>query len=43
MGRLPLARERQARSRNEEFRRFSWADVFEDQAYMLRELTALLT
>jgi very-short-patch-repair endonuclease len=36
-------RERRARARGDEFRRFTWADVFEDPAFMLTELRALLT
>jgi len=35
-------REREARGRGDEFRRFTWADVFEDPAYMLGELRELL-
>ncbi len=35
-------REREAYARGDEFRRFSWGDVFEQPAPMLRELTALL-
>jgi hypothetical protein len=35
-------RERDARSRGDEFRRFTWADVFEDSRYMLKELRTLL-
>jgi hypothetical protein len=35
-------RERQARRREDEFRRFTYADVFEDPAYMLAELRRLL-
>lgn len=35
-------REREARNRGDEFRRFTWADVFEDPRYMLRELSGLL-
>lgn len=35
-------REREARGRDEEFRRFTYHDVFVDQSYMLRELTKLL-
>lgn len=37
-----LHREREARKRGDEFRRFSYADVFEDSAYMLAELRELL-
>ena len=36
-------REREARGREDEFRRFTYADVFEDPSYMLRELRKLLT
>jgi hypothetical protein len=36
-------RERKARRRGDEFRRFSWADVFEDQRYMRAELRELLS
>lgn len=35
-------REREARGRGDEFRRFTYADVFEDQSYMLAELRELL-
>jgi very-short-patch-repair endonuclease len=35
-------REREARSRGDEFRRYTWADVTEDTALMLAELRALL-
>lgn len=35
-------REREARDRDDEFRRFTWADVFETPAHMRRELTKLL-
>ena len=35
-------REREARDRGDEFRRFTWADVYETPAYMLRELRKLL-
>jgi hypothetical protein len=35
-------REREARSRGEEFRRYSWTDVFEDPGWMLSELAVLL-
>jgi len=35
-------REREARKRGDEFRRYTYADVFEDAAYMLTELRALL-
>jgi hypothetical protein len=36
-------REREARARDDEFRRYSYADVFEDSAFMLAELRDLLT
>jgi very-short-patch-repair endonuclease len=35
-------REREARARGDEFRRFTYADVFEDPRYMLTELRVLL-
>jgi hypothetical protein len=35
-------REREARARGDEFRRYTYADVFEDSAFMLAELRALL-
>lgn len=35
-------RERQARARGDEFRRYTWADVHEDRRLMLRELHGLL-
>jgi hypothetical protein len=35
-------REREARSRGDEFRRYAWRDVFEDSELMLAELRALL-
>jgi very-short-patch-repair endonuclease len=35
-------REREARSRGDEFRRFTWADIGEDSSYMLTELGRLL-
>jgi putative AbiEi antitoxin of type IV toxin-antitoxin system len=35
-------REREARMRGDEFRRYSWADVFEAPAFMLTELRRLL-
>jgi hypothetical protein len=35
-------REREARLRGDEFRRFTWRDVMEDPRYMMRELTRLL-
>jgi very-short-patch-repair endonuclease len=34
-------REREARMRGDEFRRYTWRDVFEDPAFMLRELAEL--
>jgi hypothetical protein len=37
-----LLREREARSRGDEFRRYAWRDVFEDPAWMLEELRDLL-
>ena len=36
-------REREARGRGDEFRRFTWTDVFENAAYMLHELRQLLS
>ena len=36
-------REREARSRGDEFRRYTWFDVVEDPEPMLRDLQALLT
>ncbi len=36
-------REREARDRDDEFRRFTWADVFEKPDHMLRQLTKLLS
>jgi len=36
-------REREARDRDDEFRRFTWADVFERPDHMLRQLTKLLS
>jgi very-short-patch-repair endonuclease len=36
-------REREARARGDEFRRYTWGDVVEDQRYMLRELRTLLS
>lgn len=36
-------RERKARLRGDEFRRFAWADVFEDRRYMRAELRKLLS
>jgi very-short-patch-repair endonuclease len=36
-------REREARARGDEFRRLTYADVFEDPRYMLRELRDLLS
>jgi hypothetical protein len=35
-------REREARARGDEFRRYTYGDVFEDPTYMLRELRELL-
>jgi len=35
-------REREARDRGDEFRKFTWTDVFENPGYMLRELRKLL-
>jgi hypothetical protein len=35
-------REREARKREDEFRRYTWADVFEDPTEMLAELQELL-
>jgi very-short-patch-repair endonuclease len=35
-------REREARARGDEFRRYTYADVFEDPSFMLRELRTLL-
>ncbi|MBA3300625.1 MAG: hypothetical protein H0T15_02045, partial [Thermoleophilaceae bacterium] len=39
---LDRQRERDARARGDEFRRFTWGDVFEDQRHMRREMLALL-
>jgi very-short-patch-repair endonuclease len=36
-------REREARARGDEFRRYTWGDVFEDSAYMRSELGLLLS
>ena len=36
-------REREARDRGDEFRRFTWTDVYEKPGYMLRQLTNLLS
>jgi hypothetical protein len=36
-------REREARARGDEFRHYSWTDVFEDPAFMLTELRELLS
>ncbi len=36
-------REREARARGDEFRRYTWADVFEDSAWMRADLRALLS
>jgi very-short-patch-repair endonuclease len=38
-----LLREREARGRGDEFRRYAWRDVFEDPAFMLAELRDLLS
>ncbi len=35
-------REREAYARGDQFRRYTWSDVFNDPTLMLRELTALL-
>jgi hypothetical protein len=35
-------REREARARGDEFRRYTWSDVAEDPTYMLAELRGLL-
>jgi very-short-patch-repair endonuclease len=35
-------REREARARGDEFRRYTWGDVFEDSAFMLAEMRGLL-
>ena len=35
-------REREAHARGDDFRRYTWADVFEDPRHMLRELGVLL-
>ena len=35
-------RERDARARGDEFRRYTWADVFEDPTFIVPDLTALL-
>ena len=35
-------RERRARARGDEFRRYTWGDVYEDRRFMLAELRALL-
>ena len=35
-------REREARGRGDEFRRYTYGDVMEDPRYMLRELRSLL-
>ena len=37
-----IQREREARARGDEFRRYTWTDVVEDPAHMLGELRALL-
>jgi hypothetical protein len=39
---LDRRREREARARGDEFRRYTYADVFEDPGFMLSELGALL-
>ncbi len=36
-------REREARDRGDEFRRFTWTDVYEKPDYMLRQLADLLS
>ena len=36
-------REREARGRGDEFRRFTYSDVYEDTGYLLSELPKLLT
>jgi hypothetical protein len=36
-------REREARARGDEFRRYTWGDVFEDSSYLLAELRPLLS
>lgn len=38
-----LRREREAHEREEAFRRYTWADVFEDSTYMLGELRGFLS
>jgi putative AbiEi antitoxin of type IV toxin-antitoxin system len=40
---LDIDRERKARARGDEFRRYTWRDVAEDPEPMLRDLRALLT
>jgi very-short-patch-repair endonuclease len=35
-------REREARARGDEFRRYTYGDVYEDSRYMLRELSSLV-
>jgi very-short-patch-repair endonuclease len=35
-------REREAHARGDDLRRYTWGDVFEDPAQMMRELLALL-
>jgi very-short-patch-repair endonuclease len=37
------ARDRETHARGDALRRFTWADVFEDQVYMLAELNRLLS
>jgi hypothetical protein len=39
---LDRRREREARARGDEFRRYSWTDVFEDPGWILAELAVLL-
>ena len=36
-------RERAARARGDEFRRYTWRDVFEDREHMLTELSSLFS
>jgi hypothetical protein len=36
-------REREAYARGDQFRRYTWADVFDDPTLMLRELRTLLS
>jgi len=42
LARADIALLRAARTRGDEFRRYSYADVVEDPRFMLRELAALL-